>query len=517
MFNDMGKSWKTYRKLHRWPGLIISFILLYYSLTGIIMNHREWFAGVDFNRKIMPGNYMYRNWNNAAVRGNLIISSDSILIYGNIGIWSTDSAFKDYISVNTGFPGGSDNRRIYDLHRTPDGSLYAATLFGLYGYDSENRMWQKFATEGREQRFIAIESIGDTVYAFNRSDLFIGISSGIKTSFIKKTLPPPTGFDNKITLFQTIWQIHSGEILGLPGKVYVDVLGIITIFLAITGITWFFFPGWIKRRVRQARESLHLRKTAKWSLRWHNKIGAWTFVLLILLYLTGMFLRPPLLIAIGESRVKPVRYSHLDQPNPWYDKLRDILFDPGKRIFLLAASDGIYHINPHDLVPVKYRIQPPVSVMGINVFKNLGTGTYLVGSFTGMFIWNPESPEIFDFMTGEPYRQSPMGKPVGDYTITGLIEDTEKKLYPVDYEKGVISMKDEPSFPGMPENIIRESKISMWNLCLEIHTGRIYENIVGGFYILVVPLVGLTGITVVFSGYIVWRRKYRKQGYNNIV
>jgi hypothetical protein len=68
----------------------------------------------------------------------------------------------------------------------------------------------------------------------------------------------------------------------------------------------------------------------------------------------------------------------------------------------------------------------------------------------------------------------------------------------------------------MTEDIIRESNISLWNLCLEIHTGRIYENLTGGFYILIVPLTGIAGVTVVFSGYMLWRRKYRKQGYNNI-
>jgi len=37
------------------------------------------------------------------------------------------------------------------------------------------------------------------------------------------------------------------------------------------------------------------------------------------------------------------------------------------------------------------------------------------------------------------------------------------------------------------------------------------------FYILIVPLAGITGIIVVFSGYMVWRRKYRKKGYENIL
>jgi hypothetical protein len=85
------------------------------------------------------------------------------------------------------------------------------------------------------------------------------------------------------------------------------------------------------------------------------------------------------------------------------------------------------------------------------------------------------------------------------------------KRYLIDYNIGVIPAGHTASFPGMPENIMRESRISFWNLSLEIHTGRIFEKFISGFYILIVPLAGLTGITVVISGYILWRRKYRKK------
>jgi uncharacterized iron-regulated membrane protein len=61
----------------------------------------------------------------------------------------------------------------------------------------------------------------------------------------------------------------------------------------------------------------------------------------------------------------------------------------------------------------------------------------------------------------------------------------------------------------MPENVRMQSGISLWSACLEFHTGRIFQNMLGDFYILIVPLAGLTGIMVVISGYIVWRRKYR--------
>lgn len=509
----MGKSWTTFKKLHKWPGLIISFVLLYYGITGILMNHRELFSGTDISRQFMPDNYEYRNWNNAALKGDLIISSDSIIVFGNIGIWITDSGFKKYTSFNAGFPDGSDNRKISDLLRTADGNLYAATLFGLYGYDSADRSWHKFKLEGNGERFTGLECIGDTLFAVSRSHLYKGLSAGTKTDFTTIELPPPPGFDNKITLFETIWQIHSGEIFGLPGKLYVDLLGIVTIFLSVTGIIYFFSPGWIKRRLRSNRESAKIIRVSRWSLRWHNKVGAWTFVLLIILFFTGMFLRPPLLIAIGNAEVSPLKYSHLDQPNPWYDKLRDLLYDPGRKIFLLSASDGIYYMNPEELRPVKYENQPPVSIMGINVFQNHENGYYLIGSFSGLFLWNPENPEIYNYITGEKYTESGGGKPVGDYKITGLLNDTESRQYFIEYGTGAQPLRHSSSFPEMPENILKESKISLWNFCLEIHTGRIFENLTGSFYILIVPLTGIAGITVVISGYMLWRRKYRKQGY----
>lgn len=144
----MGKNWTTYKKLHKWPGLIISIVLLWYGFSGIIMNHRELFSGIDFNRRIMPSNYRYENWNNAALKGNLQIGSDSILVYGNIGIWLTDPAFTSYTQFCQGFPKGIDNRKIFDVLKTPDGSPYAAAFSGLYGFDRANKKWIKFQTRG---------------------------------------------------------------------------------------------------------------------------------------------------------------------------------------------------------------------------------------------------------------------------------------------------------------------------------------------------------------------------------
>lgn len=475
------------------------------------MNHREFFSNLDVDRSILPDDYSYKNWNNAALKGNLIINSDSIFVYGNIGVWVTDSAFEKYTSFNTGFHEGTDSRKIFDIHRTHDGELYAATLFGLYAFDKGERSWQKIIIDDDIQRFVGIESIGDTIYALNRSYLFKGISNGAKTKFSKIELDAPSGYVKKVGVFETIWQIHSGEIFGIPGKLFVDFMGVITIFLSITGIIYYFFPGWIKKRGKSDKGTSFLIKTSKWSLKWHNKTGAWFFAFLVVLFFTGIFLRPPLLIAIANAKVNPIKYSHMDQPNPWYDKLRDLYFDADKRLFLISTSEGLFYLKLNSTVPVEFEIQPPVSVMGINTLDAYPEGGFIVGSFSGLFLWHPSNPEIIDYAKGTIYKNNISGKPIGDYKVTGMITDIKGNQYLVDYDKGVLPLWHNKSFPLMPDNVLHESKMSLWSVSLEVHTGRFFRNLLGDFYILIVPLSGLCGIMVVLSGYLLWRKRYRKK------
>lgn len=199
--------------------------------------------------------------------------------------------------------------------------------------------------------------------------------------------------------------------------------------------------------------------------------GAWTFVCLIILFFTGMFLRPPLLIAIARSKVTPIKYSHLDQRNPWYDKLRDLLYDANKNIFLLSTSEGMYHLSTNNLTPIPFKIQPPVSVMGINTLKPYTQGAYMIGSFSGLFLWHPSHPEIYNYAQGEIYKGNHSGRPIGDYKITGHLTDTNGNQYMVDYDKGVIPLNHHGHFPEMPENVIKRIK----NVALEFVTGNTYR------------------------------------------
>lgn len=506
----MAGKGSVFKRLHKWPGLIIAFVLIYYAVTGMLMNHRELISGIDLSRESLPAGYQYRNWNNAAVKGSLQLGEDSMLLYGNIGICLADSSFTNFHPFHRGFPRGSDHVKIFDMHQTPDGNLYAATLFGLYAYNTHAKAWQRFEIEKPAQRFTAIESIGDSLYIISRSHLYTGLSEGINTQLSRHEIPAPAAYDHKVTLFETVWQIHSGEILGLPGKLWVDFMGAITIVLSVTGILYFFFPGMIKRRSHRKKPVSKLVSATRWSLKWHNVTGSWLFIFVTILFLTGMFLRPPMLLFIAKARIPPVKFTHLDQPNPWYDKLRDILYNPQKKTFFLATSDGIFEFIPGGGAPEPFINQPPVSVMGINTFEPYGGTTYLVGSFTGLFLWNTESPEIFDAVTGALYEGVQDGPPVGELTVTGTISDFAGNRYVIDYNKGIMPLHHNRTFPDMPEKVRKVSGMSLWNFALEVHTGRIFEGLMGPFYILIVPLTGIIAVMVVISGYFLYRRKQKK-------
>ena len=475
------------------------------------MNHREFFSGLDIDRSKLPEEYHYRNWNNGALKGNIVLDKDSILVYGNIGIWVCDSTFSIYRDLNSGFPYGADNRKIFDVHRAADGHLYAATQFGLYALDPMENQWRKMPLEVDINKYVAVESIGDTVYALNRSYMFRGISKGAGTIFERIELPAPPGFEKQVTLFETIWQIHSGEIFGISGKLFVDAMGLGTIFLSVTGIIYFIFPGWISRLRRRNKPARKLIQINRWSLKWHNYTGAWIFLFLIILYFTGMFLRPPLLITIAKARVAPLKHSHLDQPNPWHDQLRDLLIDEESGLMLLSSAHGMFSMKTPELLPEPCPVQPPVSVMGITVLEPYSGGAYLIGSFSCLFLWHPYKPEIFNYVSGSRYSGNSSGRPVGDYAITGILSDLRGRRYMVDYDQGVRPLYHQKAFPRMPDNVRNESGMSLWSFSLEVHTGRIFGSILGDFYILIVPLTGLAGITVVLSGYLLWRKKYRKK------
>lgn len=500
------------RSWHKWMSLVLTLFLLVFVLSGIVMNHRDFFSSVDVPRKYLPAEYHYNNWNNAAIRGAFSLGGDSLLVYGNIGAWLTDTAFTYFQEFNSGFPEGVDNRKINKVLVTDEGKLLAGTLFGLYTYSPALKQWVSLDIPAHDQQVVDLVEAGDSLMIMTRSYLFSMEEQAGGYAFRRITLPPPAGYRDKTGLFKTLWVIHSGEIGGVAGKLFVDVVGLLFAFLGITGIVYWLFPGWIRRRKRLLRGIEGLKQIYRFSVKWHNKVGVWAVVFLLVTTITGMFLRPPLLIAIANAEVGKIPFSVLDDPNPWYDQLRRIIYEEHSGDFIVGTNSGIYYAEKDFEKPLlPFGQQPPVSVMGINVFEHAGDGAYLVGSFNGLFVWNPRQGWMIDYFSpGKAVVTDPSGSPLGEYMAAGLIRAGEK-LFVFDYNHGLTRFPTAKTFLSMPEEVIEKSPMSLWNVALELHTGRIYSILFGRLYILFIPLFGLGMIVVLVTGLWLWWKVYRKR------
>ena len=150
--------------------------------------------------------------------------------------------------------------------------------------------------------------------------------------------------------------------------------------------------------------------------------------------------------------------------------------------------------------------------MGVTVLETVDNNTLLVGSFEGLFNWNYRTGEIYDVMKQEVYvAPEKSGPPVGDYMITGQGFDTEGRYIVFDYNNGAIAAEQIADFPAMTDEIIKATPMSFWGFAQEIHTGRIYEPMLGVFYVLIVPLVGIFAILNIIAGFMIWWKYYRKK------
>lgn len=503
---------KTLRKYHKWPSLVIGVFLIMFSLSGIILNHRQFFSPVNVSRNLMPPVYRYNNWNLAAVKGNIILKTNRQLIYGNIGIWETDSTFSRFTDFNQGFKKGIDHRKVFTMLQTSDRRLFAGTLFGLYQFNHEENLWRKLELPEKNPRVVKLEEHDDLVYVMTRDHLYT-MTDNSRPVFRQLPLPVPEGADGKAGLFITLWVLHSGELLGLAGKLIVDLVGITLIFISLSGFYYTLLPGFARRTSKNLR--LKLQRINRTSINWHTKIGVYGIIILIVTVISGMFLRPPLLIPIANSRVSPIPGTMLDNANHWHDKLRDFVVDSANNRLILSTSEGFFETGlAGDNNCRPFRVQPPVSVMGITAFAKMKDGAYLVGSFSGLYRWYPDNETVINQITGEMVTKFSQGNPFGATAASGVIQSNAELPAYIDYDAGWIPLKRGTSVPNMPDEISK-SPVSLWNVGLEVHTGRIFSVLLGDFYILYVPLMGLTTLLIIVTGFIMWyksvARKKKKQ------
>lgn len=542
----------TWKKYHRWLGLVLSVFMLVFSVSGIILNHREVFSGCEVSRKWLPASYHIKNFNNGVVKGTVVKKSaahslssencDSVLVYGCAGVFLTDSRLSTWQDFNAGLPESIDERNVRHVVKAKDGSLWCAALRDVYRYDENSHRWKKVELPGNEERIMDVALAKDsmTVVALTRSRVFtmvpfvqygeivkIGKSSSETYRVESKIIPAPKKYEPKTTLFKLVWHLHSGEFFGLPGKLVVDAIALVLIVLSITGILLFILPYGIRRAKKLAAKARmkRLGKQFAWNMKWHNKIGYVTIVLTLWIAITGMCLRPPLMVPLVLSKL-PQAVG--EDGNVWQDKLRAIRWDAVQGDWLVSTSEGFLRVDEDFSQAPKMLPDdecPKLSPMGVTVWESDGKGGWIVGSFRGIYRWNPVNHslnQILDYFTGKPSEETSM-IPISDNLVCGYSEDfLGGKPLVFDFAKGVEDAKgqavalcnDEPKTSrneeSMSDLICETAPMSLWNVALELHVGRCYSPFLGPLSNLFVFLSGLLITLVLLSGYIISHRRRKK-------
>lgn len=347
--------------------------MLMFCLSGIVLNHRELVADINIDRSFLPADYRYNKWNMGLLRGS-IKDKYKVFIYGNSGVWKTDSTGHSVSDFNKGLPTGADFRNIKTMVQTPDGSLFAAGQFGLYRNDGKR--WESTPLVlSAHERISDLVLKGDTMVVVGRSYLYTSVSP--YNEFSRLELKAPEGYDGKVSLFRTVWLMHSGEMFGTVGKLIMDAVAVILIVLCLTGIAYWLLPKYIRRIRRRGKTAKGSTQLMKSSLNWHDKLGRYTFVILMFVSFTGWCLRPPVLIALVSFRTPAIPYTVADSDNAWNDRLRMLRYDAEYGDWLLSSSEGIFSLATLQSVPVKLENTPPVSVMGLNVWQKDSCGNWL--------------------------------------------------------------------------------------------------------------------------------------------
>ena len=559
----------TWKKYHRWLGLVLSVFMLVFCVSGIILNHREVFSGCEVSRKWLPASYYIKNFNNGVMKGTVVKnqktasdsteqslaveknpsvhansseSPDSVLVYGCAGVFLTDSRLSTWQDFNAGLPESIDERNVRHVVKAKDGSLWCAALRDVYRYDENSHRWKKVELPGNEERIMDVALAKDsmTVVALTRSRVFtivpfvqygeivkIGKSSSETYRVESKIIPAPKKYEPKTTLFKLVWHLHSGEFFGLPGKLVVDAIALVLIVLSITGILLFILPYGIRRAKKLAAKARmkRLGKQFAWNMKWHNKIGYVTIVLTLWIAITGMCLRPPLMVPLVLSKL-PQAVG--EDGNVWQDKLRAIRWDAVQGDWLVSTSEGFLRVDEDFSQAPKMLPDdecPKLSPMGVTVWESDGKGGWIVGSFRGIYRWNPVNHslnQILDYFTGKPSEETSM-IPISDNLVCGYSEDfLGGKPLVFDFAKGVEDAKgqavalcnDEPkksrNEESMSDLICETAPMSLWNVALELHVGRCYSPFLGPLSDLFVFLSGLLITLVLLSGYIISHRRRKK-------
>lgn len=494
--------YKKSKWLHKYLGLFLLLFLIWMSISGIILNHPDLIKDYSVSKNIVPSSYHPNNWNRSTMK-DIVYSKDNdslLYVYGRQGIHISKDGGETFSSfMNGDFPKSIMGRRTNYIY-SRDSLLLAATNSGLFQFDYKKEAWKR-SSLSVDDEIIKILSIKNELFVFTHSNIY-STSKGDIDDFIKLSLQKDTK-ENHIRLVDLFIEIHDGSIFGFSGKIIWDIAGLILIFLSVSAFYIWFYPKKWKSKLRN-KKSKSKREISRFRFffKYHKKLGWYAGSLLLIIVFTGMFLRPPLIVALGGKTVSDKYFSFLHEESVWKDNIDNALHDSQNDRLILACKNGIWASELNKNLIFK-QIHIPVNIfaMGATVFDEYKAGEWIIGSFSGLSMYNLNSNKSFSLMENNISLSE--GRPAPTM-ITGCLVKDDSLIFALSHYKGLCDLRGDikTDVYRMPDYIRENYRMPLWNYLFEIHNARIFKSFIGGIYILIIPLFGLLSIVILLSGFI---------------
>lgn len=441
--------------------------------------------------------------------------NDSLLyVYGRQGIHISTNKGKNYKPfMNGDFPKSAYPRRTNHVFYE-NKLMIAATNAGLYKYDFTNKEWKTCTLPRKDEGIIKLVKAKNKLIALSDSHIYL---SDLNTNLhFKETILRKDIKENRIRLIQVFLELHDGSIFGMTGKIIWDIVGLILLFLCFSAFyIWYFPKRWKKRfKKNKKRQSSKATNRFKFLFNYHKKLGWYAAILLLIITITGIFLRPPLIAVLAGKSISASFYPSSSSENEWQHKINNALYDSLNDKLVIECKDGIWtgKLNGNSLFQ-KIEIPVRIFAMGSTVFREEKAGEWLIGSFGGLSKYNIKTRKAETILKKGVSKSS--GRPAKTL-VTAYITTPDSISYILGHTKGICNLKGDKltNVLHMPKYISDEFRFPLWNYFFEIHNARIFRSFIGKYYILVIPLLGLLTLLVLLSGIFDYFYNKRKKTIN---
>jgi hypothetical protein len=496
--------------LHKYVGLFLLLFLAWMSLTGIILNHKDLVNGISVPGWMVPRHYHITNWSRGGMAGMVYVGNDDVAFaYGSQGVFMTADGGRSFTSfMGEGFPTSAWGRRTAHLVFSPtDSMIYAGTFSGLYARGVSGSSWKSIPlpVEAGPVRKL-FPKLGGLLVFTDSNIIDYSVASG------GRVITPAREESSHLSLIEVFFELHDGSIWGLPGRLLWDAAALVLFFLCLSSFyVWYLPKTWKwKRRDFAWKIRPSEKETFRFHLSYHKKLGWYFGVFLLVVFGTGTFMRPPLILAIMNGSVSKELYPSLESDNPWQGKIRNAAYNSREDIYLVDTGDGVFAGKLSSPVFRKYDFKAPIFAMGASVFQEISPGELLVGSFGDFYTYDLKTQEYRSLLKTKVKRAGMMS---GSVMTSGMLVMPDGKMLVADQNKGLCSLdgKRYTSRFSQPEIVERNFAMPLWNYLFEIHNGRFFKGVIGGFHALIIPLGGILSLIVAVSGLVLYGISFIKK------